>query len=83
MLDCTLPMKIYQKQLDDAGIKYDITLMCGATQSEIEQVVSALIRAKRINALSKKVWTALNATKSAVVAVNANQNHNVSFAVTK
>lgn len=34
----------WQKQLDNAGVIFDVTNLCGATESEIENVVASLIR---------------------------------------
>jgi len=46
MLDYEGDLSIYQKQLDEAGIDFDITNMAGARKSEIEGYVGALIAAK-------------------------------------
>lgn len=47
MLDYVGSMDTYQKRLDMAGINYDITLLAGATQSEVEGFVNGLIYARK------------------------------------
>lgn len=36
-------MSVYQKQLDDAGIPFDITIYAGLTRREIECVMGGLM----------------------------------------
>jgi len=41
--DFTGDLSIYQKQLDEAGIDFDIANLAGATKREIESVMGALL----------------------------------------
>ena len=46
MRDYSGSLKDFQKQLDEAKINYDVTLLCGCTYSEIRGVVNSLLEQK-------------------------------------
>ena len=46
MYDFTGDMSPFQKMLDDAGIKFDVTFLCGLTRNEIFGYVKWLISLK-------------------------------------
>lgn len=46
MRDYDGDMKFFQKQLDDAGVDYDITNLCGCTQREIMDFVHSMTHFK-------------------------------------